>query len=398
MSSIMTGTSESYVGGFAVALGHKDLHLALLATVPLVCGAVAQLCARALVDLVGSRKRFVVLVAALQAAVHALLVVIAATGTRALLPLLCVNIAYWTCGMAVVPAWNAWMGSLTSEIDRGRYFALRSALSQVGLLAAFVAGGYAMEAGRASGSVLFAFGAVCTVAGLARGTGAALMGWQHDPGEGPGDNDDERAPLVARLREAARASTWRTAAFVVAFQLSANVAIPFFAPYMLNVLHLDFVQFMSVYAIAVVVKAIALPLWGRIAARIGWRAVLTLGALGTATVALGWAFVHTLPGLVGIQAISGMSWAAIELSGFQLLLLSSTAKHRVSFFALSTSLTACGQVTGSLLGSGLLALVGGSYPTAFLASGILRAASVLVLHTARRREYTPPPCASPSSS
>src|SRR5581483_6882493 len=29
VSSVMTGTSESYMGAFAVALGHSDLHLAL---------------------------------------------------------------------------------------------------------------------------------------------------------------------------------------------------------------------------------------------------------------------------------------------------------------------------------------------------------------------------------
>src|SRR3954463_12396468 len=48
VSSVMTGTSESYLGAFAVALGHSDLHLALLTTAPYVCGAVAQLLARQL--------------------------------------------------------------------------------------------------------------------------------------------------------------------------------------------------------------------------------------------------------------------------------------------------------------------------------------------------------------
>ena len=375
----MTGTSESYLGAFAVALGHKDFHLALIATVPLLCGAVFQLFARKLVDAVGSRKRFVVAGVALQAFTHVGLIAIASIGTHALWPLVVVNVCYWTCGMAVIPAWNAWMATLTATVDRGRYFALRSAVGQVGLLLAFAAGGLAMERGRDHGDVVGAFVFIAITAGVARGLSAFTMSQQTDPGEAASRLPQEAAPaLLTRLRAAATSSTWGVAFFVIAFQLGANVAIPFFAPYMLNVLHLDFVQFMELLASAILVKPLVLPVWGRLGRRVGWRRMLVASTLGTAVVAAGWCFAGSFQQLVCVQILSGVSWAGLELASFQLLLHCSPERHRVSFFALSTSMTACAQVIGSLLGSAVLAL-GAPYPMAFLASSILRALSVVWL-------------------
>src|SRR6187549_2410755 len=66
----MVGVAESYLGAFAVELGHRDGALALLATIPLLAGSSAQLLASPLVSVLGSRKRLVVLGAAMQALTH----------------------------------------------------------------------------------------------------------------------------------------------------------------------------------------------------------------------------------------------------------------------------------------------------------------------------------------
>src|SRR5688572_20110365 len=137
LHAVMVGVSESYLGALAVQLGHKDLALALLVTLPLLVGSIAQLSASALVRALGTRKRAVLLLASVQAAVHLGLVVIAVFEVNSFLALLAVKSLYWASGMAIGPAWNAWMGSLTKDIDRSRYFALRSGMVQIALLIAY---------------------------------------------------------------------------------------------------------------------------------------------------------------------------------------------------------------------------------------------------------------------
>ncbi|MBC7171495.1 MAG: MFS transporter, partial [Polyangiaceae bacterium] len=152
LHAVMVGVSESYFGALAVELGHRDAALAIFATVPLVCGALAQLLSAPLVALFGSRRRLVILGATLQALTHVAFYVIATTGERSLLPLLLAQIAFWVSGMAIAPAWNTWMAVLTEHVPRARYFAWRSTTIQLVLLCAFVGGGFLLEHGRARGN------------------------------------------------------------------------------------------------------------------------------------------------------------------------------------------------------------------------------------------------------
>lgn len=55
---VMVGACESYLGAFAVALGHGSSAIALLVTVPMLFGAIAQLFAPAIIGrLCWSRQR-----------------------------------------------------------------------------------------------------------------------------------------------------------------------------------------------------------------------------------------------------------------------------------------------------------------------------------------------------
>jgi len=88
LHAAMLGVAESYLGAFAVELGHRDGALAMLATLPLLVGSSAQLLASPLVSLLGSRKRLVVLGAAAQALTHIAFTVIAWSDCRSFAVLL----------------------------------------------------------------------------------------------------------------------------------------------------------------------------------------------------------------------------------------------------------------------------------------------------------------------
>ena len=78
--SLMVGLGETYLPAFALALGHGEVLAGLVASVPMLIGGVVQLVAPRAVHALGSHRRWVVMLAGLQAAVFAPLCWAAWTG------------------------------------------------------------------------------------------------------------------------------------------------------------------------------------------------------------------------------------------------------------------------------------------------------------------------------
>jgi MFS family permease len=163
----------------------------------------------------------------------------------------------------------------------------------------------------------------------------------------------------------------------------AHVAVPFFTPYMLRDLGLDISTYAWLTAASILAKVVSLPLWHRVAATLGLRAVLTVSVLGIASIPLAWVPARSELALLGVQALSGVMWAAFEFASLQLLLGAAPRAASVEFFALSSSLNGALQLAGSLFGS-LLLTSGLHYRDLFVVSGVLRALPLLLLLPAAR--------------
>ena len=371
--AVMLGLSESWLGALAVALGHEALALALLATVPLLIGALAQLFSPWLETVVGGRKQLVVAGAVLQAVAQVGFIGIAVSGETRLWPLLLVKTLFWTSGAVIAPAWGAWMGTLTEHVVRARYFAVRSSLAETALLLAFGSAGVWLH-GADPRESLGRFTAMFAVALVARTVSALFLGAQWDPG---GSTPDASVPVVRRIAAAARDSRWRIAVYLGVMMFGGHVAIPFFTPYMLRVLQLDFGAFAFLLAVSIFAKAVSFPLCHRVADRIGLRQLLLFAGVGVAALPLLWAAFDAFWVLVLVQLVGGITWAGLEYASFQLLLQSSRAEHRLEFLSLASSLSGALQLTGALTGSALLGGLG--YEGLFVASALLRGVALGVL-------------------
>ena len=377
--AVMIGVGESYLGALAVELGHRDGALALLVTVPLLVGALAQLASAPLVDLVGSRRRVVVLGAAMQAACHLGLYLIVALQVTQLWPLLLVKSAFWASGSAIGPAWNAWMATLTEGISRERYFAWRSALIYLVLLVTYVGSGLFLEARRELGALLPAYGALLLVGLGARALSAGALSLKSEPPEPPLAGAERS--LRGRARLALTTSEWRVAVFLALFMFGVFLSAAFFTPYMLRTLGMDMATYAGLTAGSILSRAIAFPLMRPLAARIGLRGLLAASGFGVALVPLGWALTADLWLLLGIELLSGVVWAGVEFSSFQVLLQSAHPRCRVEFFSLANALSAALQLAGSLVGSAVLAWTHLAYTDVFLISSAVRMGSLLLLVT-----------------
>jgi MFS family permease len=387
LHAVMVGVAESYLGAFAVELHYGPREQGLLATLPLVAGALCQLFSPLLCVQLGGRKRVALAGALGQAASMAALLLIALAHTASFPALLLARIAFWVSGGVMAPAWNAWMADLTVHTDRPRYFARRSTINQVALLVAFCGAGWALE--RARLHVLPCFTVLFTIAFLARFCSVGALALQSDlePPSAPYPLTTPR--LWPRLRSALCRAHFRVPIYLACLAFGTQLSAPFFTPYMLQDLALDYKTFAGLSALSILAKAVTFPLCHRLAERVGLSTVLRWGGAGVALIPLVWALSTHLPALIFAHVLGGAVWGAVEYASFQLLFESAPAELTAEFFSLSSAVTGVAQVAGALCGGLLLDSAHVGYGTVFVLSGLLRVAALTLLFIAFSPQQLP---------
>lgn len=369
LHALMVGVAESYLGAFAVELGHGPERLALLTTLPLLAGAAVQLLSPLLCGVCGGRKRLVMAGAMGQTLSLAALLTIALLQSRSLATLLAAQLCFWTSAGAMAPAWNAWMKDLTRHTDRGRYFARRSGINQLVLLVGLGVAGHVLQ--RAGVRWLDCFAGLFGVGVLARGSTVVALYAQADlepPSGGRGPSE-----LLLGVRRAWHTSQLRVAAYVTALAFGTQLAAPFFTPYMLRELSLDYRSYAALSALSILAKALTFPCCHRLSQRFGLERLLVFGGVGVTLTPLIWASSSGPFVLVLAQLLGGTVWALVEFASYQLLLESAPADLTGEFFAIANSMAGVAQVVGAGAGGYLLSQGLASYSELFVLSASLRA-------------------------
>ena len=362
--SLMVGLGESYLPPFALALGFGDVTAGLVATAPMLAGALLQLVTPAAVGRLGSHKRWVVLCAALQAACFVPLVTAALVGEMTIELLYLTASLYWGLGMATSPAWNTWAGTLVPASLRPRFFARRAGASQLALLAGLGAGGLLLQWGAHHGRALDAFAGLFAAALLARAVSAGFLSRQSEPRPIPlGETRVSPRAIRAHVHAGGHG---RLLAYLLVFQASVWIAAPYFTPYMLGHLGLGYFQFTVITGTAFLARVLALPFLGRLAHRSGTRRVLWLGSLGIVPLPALWLVSDEFTWLLALQLLSGAAWAAFELSTLLSFFEHIPEHGRTSVLSVYNLANAGAIVLGSAVGAGVLAL-GGHGPGAYVA-------------------------------
>lgn len=381
--ALMVGMAETYFPAFALGLGVEPVLAGLVATVPMVAGALVQLAAPALVARWRSHRRVVVTCAAIQAASLVPLSIAAFQGELGVAWLFAWVALYWAAGLGTAPAWSTWVETLVPARVRIHYFARRNRVLYAFQVLGVVAVGWALQWGGPGGHLLDVFGAAFALAALARFVSAGLLASQSEPVPlPPGMRAVPWRDLVARF---AHGDDGRLLAAMLAVQLASQVAIPFFTPYVLEGLHASYAQYTWLVAVPVAARFVLLPAFGRFAARRGLRALLWAGGVCVALSAFAWAASSRFEWLLVAQALAGAAFAAWELASFLLLFHATDLRERTSlltWFHLSNSVA---TLAGSLVGAAVLARGSGAgaFLAVFLASGVLRVAALVLVARAR---------------
>lgn len=382
LHAIMVGVGESYLGALAVELGHRSVSLGVLTTVPVFLGSLSQLFSRHLAAWFGSRRGLVTAGAAGQALSHLGLVWIAHEADPRLGPLLFFKCLFWISGMVIVPAWGAWMASLVQETERRRYFARRSAMVQLVLLLSFIGAGAYLHQAELERTTLSAYSHLLSLALVARALSASAIATQPDPVAPASTLTHSWRETLTQLRSA----SWKVPTYMAALTFGTHVGSPFFTPYALRELKLDYGTFAALSALTILSKAVTFPLIHRVAESVGLRLVLVLGGVGVSTLPYTWTLAQNNTQLAVIHVFAGLTWAAFEYTSYQLLLQSTNEELRIDFLSFASALTGVAQVAGGLLGGLLLRNLGASYASVFILSSILRILALALLFSIPGRE------------
>jgi MFS family permease len=367
--SVMVGTGENFFPAYVLALGMGEVSAGLVATLPLVIGAAFQLFSATGVQLVGSYKRWVVLMAGMQALSLLPLVLTAGFHVGPGWLVFVMASVYWFSFLAGGAAWNTWIGKLVPDRVRPRYFGRRNRILQIAVMAALLAGGFilrgtdqirawagefAWPAWVSESTGVRAFAILFGIACIARIISTYYLSRQSSDAE---VTTAQFSTTVVRPREMLsrmiHGKDGRLILYLVAMSVAAHMAQPFFNPFMLKKLGLSSEpeMYSLMLAAPLLGRAMALRWWGELAEERGARVLLVIGGVGLIPFSVNWLISDNFAFLFITQLASGAVWAAYELGLFLMLLETTKEDERTSVVSQYQFVNSLAMVTGNGIGA-----------------------------------------------
>lgn len=371
--SLMIGAGETYLPAHALSVGMSEWLTGLFATVPLMTGALIQLLSPWLLVHVRSPKKWVVGAVVFQAFVFLPLFYLSIKPSENFFWLFLLASLYWGANFASGPAWNFWMQQLVPEATVAHFFALRQRVCQMGILVGLMGGGWALHAHVTIGpfqnvfSLLFLFAFVCRLC-----SGFFLS-----------QKKEETIQNIPRPEFKELFSLWTIPeyrsffGFLFVFYLVMSVSSPFVTPYFLQKLHLNYSDYMFSLASLLTAKILILPFAGTLVRKFGSKRVFFWGVMGVSPLPMLWPLSHSLPFVMGLQAVSGAFWGLFEVSLAVAFFNHIKAEQKILILTLYNFFNSAAVILGSLLGGEILKNADAdltSYYFIFVFGGALRVA------------------------
>jgi len=383
--SFMVGAGETYLAAFVLALGMGELVAGLIASVPMLAGALLQLVSPTAVRALGSHKHWVVICAAVQATTFIPLVLAAMVGYLPVVAVFAIASLYWAAGLATGPAWNSWVGTLVPAEIRARYFARRSRAAHLAVLVGLAGAGLTLQFAAQANRTLQAFAAIFLVAGAARFLSAWLLSRHSEPIK-PGE-DQRVVPMRELLSRARHSHDGKLLVFMLAMQMAVQISGPYFTPYMLAQIRMNYAEYLLLIATSYTARILVMPLAGAAVQRFDPRRVLWFSGLSLIPLSALWIVSDSLPYLFCVQLAAGACWASYEFVTFLLLFETIREDERTSVLTTFNLFNALAMVIGSSIGGTVLYLLGTdgrTYLIIFGLSGLLRLLTIALLRRAAR--------------
>ncbi|MCB1215289.1 MAG: MFS transporter, partial [Deltaproteobacteria bacterium] len=381
--AVMLGMGETYLVTFAIALGFSNFYIGLLASLPMLCAAFAQVLVIDRLIKVTSRRAFILRLALFQAVLW-LPIFILPTNFRSPWILICLAVLYYSSSHLIAPLWNSWMGDLVSSKIRGAYFGKRNQYRTIVEMVAFLLAGFILHYVTDQGA-LWSFGIIFTVAFVARLVSAWFLAKMEEPPYQAAGHEHYFS-LKTFLKKSVGNNFGRFVLFAFSLLMVTNIASPFFTAYMLRELHFSYLELSTALACSLFFQFLSFQNWGLIGDRFGNFKVLKITGVAVGFLPLLWLTTQNFYLVLLFQALGGLFWAGFNLAAVNYIFDSVTPQKLARCVSYYNFMGNMGTFLGALLG-GLLSKVDftllmptldlfkGStyvYYALFLCSGLLR--------------------------
>ncbi len=389
------GAGEHFTAAYAVALGASNYSIALLSAVPTLLASVALAGASRMVALLGSRKRVVILFAALSGVMWLPILGLGFLPSSIPRPLWLIALVglYTVLNSMTSPTWSSIMAEVVPDKLRGSYFGHRSRWGTLANMTTFLLAGGLLFLFRDRGLLGFAliFGAAFVFRMVSVTLLTTLLEMPHSK------TAEKRPSLGSFLRELPSTTLGRVILYLSVVNMVVNLAGPFFAPYMLKELHLNYLTYTALEMCSTLAGLLTVTHWGAAADRTGNRRMLTIAGVMIGFVPLLWLVSGQVVYLGFAQFYSGFAWAGFNLVSINLLYDATNPSNRTAYFAYYGTMTGIASFLGALVGGLVIShvprLMGSAILTMFLLSGVLRLLAAVAflpyIHEVRRVRTIP---------
>ncbi len=388
-AALTIGLAEAYFVAFALAAGLSQVEAGLIATVPVLAGALLHGVTPWGVRAFKSLRRWTWVFAGMQAASLFALACCAWTGTvSAPLVYLLVSL-YWGAGFCTAPPWQTWVPTLIPRQISTHFWTSRSRTVQA-LLGIGLLGGLILEWGRQADEVMLAFSATFFLASAARSASAWFLSRHSEPKPELAASTEPPSLGVLRRDLLRDRSVRALLVYMLAVVLATNVSAAFITPYMLNELHFTYTQLMCAFGVTFAAKVVALPGVGRLAKRYGPGVPLWLGAIGIIPTATLYLVSDSFWWILLLQFSVGMAWACWETATFLLVFDVIPSERRTSVMTVYNIVQSTAVVSGSLIGATMLGSMDvgrQGYAMVFVATGAMRLMTLFLLAGIEPRRF-----------
>ena len=382
--AVTQGGGENYFSAFALLLQASPFQIAILSSLPQLIGILFQLLSVKILPYLSSARRLISFGGIGQALcwipLFSLPLFFSAHGAWWLI--LCV-VLYVALGNLTVPAWNSLLIGIVDANSRGTYFARRFQMTSLTSFLALGAAGAVLNAGERWGYQWLGFIVVFSVAAGARGLATRCQlntarGITAPIPEAPGG-------FRHFILRAATPDLRRFLLFSSLMHFSVFIAGPFFVFYMLQDLHLSYLQYAGWMAAGILAQFLTLKPWGHLSDTYGNKTILRLTGFSVPILPLLYLLSDAYPFLLMVNFVGGATWAGLSLGLQNYVFDSVRPEERTRGVAVANAVNATGWFLGAMAGSWLATVIpsqlhilgmtihpASNLPFLFAISGILR--------------------------
>ena len=359
--------SGGFMAAYALALGANNLQVGILAALPFIT-QVAQLPAILAVE--RYRRRKAIGIPALLAShllwvpIGAVPFVMDAPGAPAVTAVIVLMAVKGLFAPVWATSWTSWMRDLVPRDVLGAYYARRLAVVTGAVAVAGLGGSFFVrwwEGAASPDDAIFAYSFLLIGGTLTLGLASPLFAMgAREPlmPAAPESGRSAAAVLTEPLRDRNFSQLVR---FLFMWSLTSNLAIPFFAVYMLSELGLSLPAVIGFTVLSQAANILFVRVWGSMADRVGSKSVLSLSASLYLLVILGWVFTAyperhflTLPLLGVLHVFAGVAGSGVGLTTSTLTLKVAPEGKATPFLGVAGIAASMGGGIGPIAG-GLMA-------------------------------------------